>query len=114
MPQARRDLHARIATRFAGMLRAGFVDEVRQLHQRSDLSAEHPSMRAVGYRQIWQYLSGQCGLSEAQELAVAATRQLAKRQLTWLRARPDARWVDSMRPDAASMLVSALSEADCP
>jgi tRNA dimethylallyltransferase len=111
LPSDRSVLHSRIETRFAAMLAAGFVEEVRQLHQRKDLSAEHPSMRAVGYRQIWQHLSGQCGLQEARERAIAATRQLAKRQLTWLRARPDAIRVDPMLPAALPRMMSALSEA---
>ena len=80
------------------------------LYERSDLTAEHPSMRAVGYRQAWTYLAGQCGLDEAKEQAIAATRQLAKRQLTWLRRRKRATWFDSMQPDVASMIMDALSE----
>ena len=109
-PADRNLLHARLATRFAGMLAAGFVDEVRALRERTDLDAEHPSMRAVGYRQIWRHLEGQCGLEEAAEQAVAATRQLAKRQLTWLRARPGASWFDAANPNARSMISHALSE----
>jgi tRNA dimethylallyltransferase len=92
------------------MLAAGFVDEVRRLRARSDLSAEHPSMRAVGYRQLWRYLAGEGTLNEASDRAVAATRQLAKRQLTWLRARGKAQWFDATRRDAAAMISSALSE----
>jgi tRNA dimethylallyltransferase len=91
------------------MLAAGFLEEVRALRERSDLSAEHPSMRAVGYRQAWRYLEGQCGLEEAKEQTIAATRQLAKRQLTWLRRRENVNWLDSMHPDVASMLLDALS-----
>jgi tRNA dimethylallyltransferase len=109
-PSDRNILHSRIATRFDAMLAAGFVDEVRTLHQRSDLHAEHPSMRAVGYRQMWRHLDGLCALDEARDQAIAATRQLAKRQLTWLRARPRARWLDAMHPDAASTLNDALTE----
>jgi tRNA dimethylallyltransferase len=111
-PFDRNVLHARIAARFDAMLAAGFIDEVRGLRERSDLDAEHPSMRAVGYRQVWRYLDGQCGLEEATQQAIAATRQLAKRQLTWLRARPQAKWLDSVHPDAASMISSALSEGE--
>jgi tRNA dimethylallyltransferase len=109
-PKERSALHARIEARFGEMLAAGFLDEVRRLHRRSDLTAEHPSMRAVGYRQIWQHLSGQCALVEAKGRAIAATRQLAKRQLTWLRARPAAKWIDSVHPEAALTLKSALYE----
>ena len=95
----------RIAARFEAMLAAGFLDEVRTLYERTDLTAEHPSMRAVGYRQAWTYLAGRCGLDEAKEKAVAATRQLAKRQLTWLRRRQSATWLDSMHPHVASMIM---------
>ena len=86
-PAERRNLHQRIEARFEAMLAAGFLEEVRVLKERNDLSAEHPSMRAVGYRQAWTFLAGQYGLDEFKQQAVAATRQLAKRQLTWLRRR---------------------------
>jgi tRNA dimethylallyltransferase len=109
-PLDRKLLHERLQTRFEAMLAAGFVDEVRRLRARSDLSAEHPSMRAVGYRQLWRYLAGEGTLNEASDRAVAATRQLAKRQLTWLRARGKAQWFDATRRDAAAMISSALSE----
>jgi len=109
-PQDRSILHARIQSRFEAMLAAGFLDEVRRLRERNDLDAEHPSMRAVGYRQVWRYLAGQCGFDEASEQAIAATRQLAKRQLTWLRARQRAKWFDSAHPDVADRVLSALSE----
>jgi len=109
-PLERGELHTKIELRFRAMLEAGFVDEVRNLYERGDLSPEHPSMRAVGYRQMWRYLTGQCALNEAQNQAIAATRQLAKRQLTWLRRRTNARWLDSMRPDAARAILDALSE----
>jgi tRNA dimethylallyltransferase len=109
-PQDRQAWHARLEQRFESMLAAGFLDEVRRLRERSDLSAEHPSMRAVGYRQLWRYLAGQCEMEEATEQAIAATRQLAKRQLTWLRAVKRAKWFDSMHPEAASMIFHALSE----
>jgi tRNA dimethylallyltransferase len=68
------------------MMTAGFLEEVRALHHRGDLTARHPSMRAVGYRQLWAHLEGEYDLDEAILRGVAATRQLAKRQLTWLRA----------------------------
>ena len=109
-PVDRHILHSRIESRFDAMLAAGFLDEVRALRARTDLHAEHPSMRAVGYRQVWRHLAGECGLDEARAQAVAATRQLAKRQMTWLRARRNARWFDSAQPQAASSLISALSE----
>jgi tRNA dimethylallyltransferase len=107
-PADRAALHARLGRRFQAMLAGGFLEEVRALHERSDLCAEHPSMRAVGYRQLWQYVAGQCALDVATEQAIAATRQLAKRQLTWLRSMKRAKWFDSMRPDAASMMLNAL------
>jgi tRNA dimethylallyltransferase len=86
LPQDRAALHGRIAERFAAMLETGLVDEVKALKKRYQLNAELPSMRAVGYRQVWQHLEGEFGLTELRERAIAATRQLAKRQLTWLRS----------------------------
>ncbi|HTD71981.1 MAG TPA: tRNA (adenosine(37)-N6)-dimethylallyltransferase MiaA, partial [Steroidobacteraceae bacterium] len=80
-PLERAELHTKIESRFKAMLDAGFVEEVRNLYERGGLSPEHPSMRAVGYRQLWRYLAGQIGLNEATNLAIAATRQLAKRQM---------------------------------
>ena len=71
----------------------GFLDEVRALYQRGDLHADLPALRAVGYRQLWRHLAGECDLDEAVQSAVAATRQLAKRQLTWLRKWPDLGWI---------------------
>ena len=109
-PLERSELHTKIELRFRAMLEAGFVEEVRRLYERGDLSPEHPSMRAVGYRQMWRYLMGQTTLNEATEEAIAATRQLAKRQMTWLRRRANARWLDSMRPDVARAILGALSE----
>ena len=87
-------LHERIARRFDAMMAAGFLDEVRSLHRDGALTARHPSMRAVGYRQLWAHLDGQYPLEEAVQRAVAATRQLAKRQLTWMRAEALGRWID--------------------
>ena len=107
-PAERSALNARIEARFAGMLQAGFVGEVRRLSERNGLTAEHPAMRAVGYAQVWRYLQGRCGLDEAVNLAIVATRQLAKRQYTWLRARPHLKWLDSAQTDAISVLIAAL------
>jgi tRNA dimethylallyltransferase len=109
-PLERRDLHTRIEVRFGAMMKAGLLAEVRSLFARSDLSAEHPSMRAVGYRQLWRHLAGQCALDDAEKQAIAATRQLAKRQLTWLRRRERAHWFDSMHSEVASMMMDALSK----
>jgi tRNA dimethylallyltransferase len=110
-PLERGELHTKIELRFKAMLEAGFVEEVRKLYERGDLSPEHPSMRAVGYRQLWRYLTGQCALNEAENQAIAATRQLAKRQLTWLRRRANARCFDSTRPEVARAIFHALSES---
>jgi tRNA dimethylallyltransferase len=109
-PLERAKLHTKIELRFKAMLEAGFVAEVSRLYERGDLSLEHPSMRAVGYRQIWRYLAGQSALNEATEQGIAATRQLAKRQLTWLRRRGNARWFDSMQLKVADAVINALSE----
>ncbi len=92
-PRERAVLHQRIAQRFEQMMAAGFVEEVRSLWLRGDLHAGLPAIRAVGYRQLWRYLEGECSLDEAVQAAVAATRQLAKRQLTWLRKWPDLAWI---------------------
>ena len=85
-PGDRSLLHEHIAQRFTAMMAAGFLDEVRTLRSRGDLTVRHPSMRAVGYRQLWAHLEGACDLTEAVRRGVVATRQLAKRQLTWLRS----------------------------
>jgi tRNA dimethylallyltransferase len=92
-------LHGRIATRFDQMLAAGFLDEVRALRAMPQMQAvaaplDLPAVRAVGYRQAWQWLDGDGSAATFRERAIAATRQLAKRQLTWLRGRPDLRWFD--------------------
>ncbi|HEX8776989.1 MAG TPA: tRNA (adenosine(37)-N6)-dimethylallyltransferase MiaA [Rhodanobacter sp.] len=94
LPGDRRPLHARIAERFDAMLAAGFLDEVRTLRARGDLHADLPAIRAVGYRQGWEHLDGCSDAAEFRERAIFATRQLAKRQITWLRAELDARVLD--------------------
>jgi tRNA dimethylallyltransferase len=109
-PLERSDLHTRIELRFDAMLAAGLLAEVRSLFERSDLSAEHPSMRAVGYRQLWRHLAGQCAFQEARNHVIAATRQLAKRQLTWLRRRERAQWFDAMHRDVAQAMLDALTK----
>src|SRR5439155_6297096 len=86
MPEDREALARRIAERFDAMLAAGLVDEVRTLRKRYPLTPGMPSMRAVGYRQVWQHLEGELSEAELRSEAIAATRQLAKRQLTWLRS----------------------------
>jgi tRNA dimethylallyltransferase len=99
-PADRAVLHRRIAQRLSLMMEQGFLDEVARLHARGDLTARHPALRAVGYRQLWVHLEGGCGLQEARDRALVATRQLAKRQLTWLRADLGIRWLDPDAPDA--------------
>ena len=94
VPRERAELHRRIAERFHAMMAAGWLEEVKALYARGDLSAGHASMRAVGYRQLWAHLAGECTRAEAVEQGIAATRQLAKRQLTWMRAEPWAEGVD--------------------
>jgi tRNA dimethylallyltransferase len=93
-PADRSALHGRLEQRLAHMIDRGFLEEVEALYGRGDLTARHPALRAVGYRQLWAHLSGEYGLEEAVQRALAATRQLAKRQLTWLRSDPAVRWVD--------------------
>ena len=98
-PSDRAVLHARIEARFDAMLAAGFLDEVRALRALPDLAAhpaplDLPALRAVGYRQAWEFLDGACDAAEFRARAIAATRQLAKRQLTWLRGELDVRWFD--------------------
>ena len=107
-PAERQVLHQRIALRFELMLAAGLLDEVRGLWQRQDLSRDLPAARAVGYRQLWAHLEGECTLDEAVQNALAATRQLAKRQLTWLRKWSDLAWIYT--DHAGNVVPSALSE----
>ena len=109
-PAQRSALHARISLRLEAMMAAGFLDEVRVFYDRGDLSREHPSMRAVGYRQLWEHLAGADNLVRAREKALVATRQLAKRQLTWLRQRASARWFDTAHPKCPQQVLQALSE----
>ena len=89
--QNRALLHQRIELRFRAMMEAGFVDEVEALYRRGDLHDDLPSIRAAGYRQLWDYFEGHYGLEEAVDKAIIATRQLAKRQQTWLRNWPNSR-----------------------
>ncbi|MBB1613910.1 tRNA (adenosine(37)-N6)-dimethylallyltransferase MiaA [Pseudomonas sp. UMC65] len=98
-PANRQVLHQRIAQRFTQMLEQGFIDEVVALRSRSDLHAGLPSIRAVGYRQVWDHLDGKLTSAEMQERGIIATRQLAKRQFTWLRSWADLQWLDSLDCD---------------
>lgn len=110
MVDDRAGLHERIAQRFDAMLADGFLDEVRQLKQRTELHAELPAIRAVGYRQAWDYLDGRCSATEFREQAIAATRQLAKRQITWIRSEHDARLLDASSADLAALGTRALAD----
>ncbi len=107
-PANRHVLHERIALRFAQMLEQGFVEEVRALRNRRDLHAGLPSIRAVGYRQGWGHLDGALTAAQMQERGVIATRQLAKRQFTWLRSWPDLHWLDSLADDNLSRTLKYL------
>ena len=95
-PKDRAVLHERIALRFRLMLEAGFLDEARALFQRGDLNTSMPAVRSVGYRQAWSYLEGELSYDDMVEKGIIATRQLAKRQLTWLRSWPDVHWLDTL------------------
>jgi tRNA dimethylallyltransferase len=107
-PDNRAWLHSRIAERFDAMLAAGFVDEVRQLRARGDLHPDLPAMRCVGYRQAWAWLeaAGTQSAADFREQGIAATRQLAKRQLTWLRSMPQRRSVACDAPDALAQVLA--------
>ncbi|KPB69315.1 tRNA dimethylallyltransferase [Pseudomonas cannabina pv. alisalensis] len=98
-PADRKVLHQRIALRFEQMLDQGFLDEVLALRSRGDLHSGLPSIRAVGYRQVWDHLDGKLTRDEMQERGIIATRQLAKRQFTWLRSWEDLHWLDSLASD---------------
>lgn len=94
LPGNRENMQQRIAKRFGKMLARGFVDEVKSLYSRHDIQRHLPSMRAVGYRQVWAHLDGELDYDEMRERGIIATRQLAKRQLTWLRSWPDLRCIE--------------------
>jgi len=106
-PPERSVLHEQIAARFRQMMQAGFLEEVARLRARGDLHADLPSMRAVGYRQLWAHLDGAGDLPAAVERGIAATRQFAKRQLTWLRAEPGLTWLD---PRESGVLDHAIEQ----
>ena len=107
-PADRAVLHARIAQRFDAMLEAGFLEEVRQLRARGNLHPSLPSMRCVGYRQAWEYLDGSIDYATMRDKGVFATRQLCKRQLTWLRSMPERIVIDCCAPSATEDTVKAI------
>jgi len=109
--EPRRLLHERIAARLDEMMEAGFVEEVRGLFARPGLTAQSPSMRAVGYRQIWKYLDGEYDLDEARRRALYATRQLAKRQVTWLRSETGIFLSNPLEPGAIEAISGFLARS---
>ncbi|MCC5884244.1 MAG: tRNA (adenosine(37)-N6)-dimethylallyltransferase MiaA [Halomonas sp.] len=110
-PFDRRILHERIAARFEVMLKSGLLGEVEALRARGDLHLELPSMKSVGYRQAWEYLDGSGDIEALRHRTVVATRQLAKRQLTWLRSWPALHWVDSQTPNALDEVLKFVRES---
>jgi tRNA dimethylallyltransferase len=111
VPVAREVLYQRINARFEDMMAAGLLDEVRALRARGDLDPDLPSLRAVGYRQLWSHLAGECSLEDATAAARQATRNLAKRQLTWLRADPEIAWITSLAEADLVPISDALTSA---
>jgi tRNA dimethylallyltransferase len=109
-PADRAALGLRIAERFDAMLREGLLDEMRALRARGNLHAELPAMRLIGYRQLWNHLESGASLADAVERAVIATRQLARRQLTWLRAEPGAEWFDAFDSGTPERIAARVAE----
>jgi tRNA dimethylallyltransferase len=108
-PTERSVLHKRIATRFDIMLESGFEEEVKKLYERGDLHEDLPSIRSVGYRQMWQYLDGQLSYHDMRERGIIATRQLAKRQLTWLRGWDKVTWLDTFGKDNLTKITAKVT-----
>ncbi len=109
-PLDRSLLHERIKTRFHRMIELGLVDEVRKFYERGDLSLQQPSMRLVGYRQVWRYLDGELEYDQMLTEAVVATRQLAKRQITWLRSEAGAEWIAADQPGNTNKILKFLDQ----
>ena len=109
-PSDRAVLHQRIEDRFDQMLELGLVDEVNKLMERQDLHPGLPSIRCVGYRQIWLMLTGECSLPQAREQAIFATRQLAKRQITWLRSLPEREAFDSLSSESTRQIIDRVAK----
>lgn len=110
MPPERAELHERIGLRFLQMLEQGFEDEVRRLRARPELDLNKPAMRAVGYRQIWRYLDGDWDRTTMIEKGIVATRNYAKRQITWLRKEPGLNWVDPTRSGTVRDIAYCVEE----
>ncbi|MCB1956166.1 MAG: tRNA (adenosine(37)-N6)-dimethylallyltransferase MiaA [Rhodocyclaceae bacterium] len=114
-PSRREALHARIADRFDAMLAGGFIDEVQHLRTRPGLNLGLPSMRCVGYRQVWEWLDGAGDRQDMRDRGIFATRQLAKRQITWMRKFreqwPDYQEIDCLRPDLAAEVVARVARS---
>ena len=110
VPSERERLYAAIEQRLHAMMRAGLLDEVRRLFERGDLHADLPAIRSVGYRQLWEHLSGKETLESALQRAIFATRHLARRQLIWLRAEPDIKWLDALESDAVAHMDNAITQ----
>jgi len=110
VPSDRAQLHARIATRFKAMLEHGLVNELRMLREKYPLHPNMTSMRCVGYRQAWQFMEGEIDDTELLETGIVATRQLAKRQLTWLRSMPDNIELDCLVSDLDKKVLDTLKE----
>jgi tRNA dimethylallyltransferase len=111
VPSERSVLHRRIATRFEQMLKDGLLDELRGLREKYPLHRDMTSMRCVGYRQAWEFLEGEINEGELLEKGIAATRQLAKRQLTWLRSMPDNVEIDCLSDDLFRRVSDTLRAA---
>ena len=110
VPTDREKLYANIETRFHRMMSDGFLAEVAALHSRADLHTDLPSIRSVGYRQLWEHLSGQALLETAVQNAIFATRHLARRQLIWLRAEREVHWVDALESSARAQIERAMTQ----
>lgn len=110
VPENRSELHRRVETRFEAMLKQGLVEELRSLRQRYLLRSTLPSMRCVGYRQAWQHLEGEFGAEELRKRGIYATRQLAKRQLTWLRSMKEVRSFDCLAEDLDAKVLTYLRD----
>ncbi|MCO7244808.1 tRNA (adenosine(37)-N6)-dimethylallyltransferase MiaA [Halomonas sp. Mc5H-6] len=108
LPADRAILHQRIAQRFEMMLAEGLIDEVAALKQRDDLHGNLPAIKSVGYRQVWDYLEGRYDDAMLRERGIIATRQLAKRQITWLRRWPSLHWIDTLQPDALDKVLKIV------